>query len=472
MVDPANPTNYIIEPREDFYSTTAIDWTQKHDDNSLTDIIPLGELDAKDYRFTYKSDGDFYNKLHSDSYKNLDGSPEVYGTHEESVTNDFLKNLNTTEVIFAPTPYTINTTSDIVAAAILKKENNIVSETASAIRILYYGGSISITGLSWKFLYNNGANSVTYNTIPTAGHTDNPYAPTVDINWGLPTKIYYTYPNLYWTTNNLVNTYYSVYLNQISDKNSKVVITDFYLTPIDIKNFDFRTPIFWKDAYYIVEKMDFNPLARIVTRVTLLKLTAFDAFVPSTYYLGLGLGNENTSWEKTKSENIVKGPNNFSESENSSITASEDCFITSSSSNVQLINCNNVQVIGAENFTATNVVGPKIFDSSYSNTTYDGNTEPLDITTDTDINLSYNKKPLVVDASGGDVTLTIDVANSDGLEFSIIVKAVGANQIFLDSTATIGTENYIGNGLPFDLTAAQYDTYKFKVIGDTIYNLE
>lgn len=476
MVDPDNSTNYIIEPRNgtssNFYSTTNIvDWTQKHDDNSITEVIPLGELDAKDYRFTYKNDGDYYNKLHTDSRKNLDGSPQVYGTHEESITNDFLKNLNITDVIFAPTPYTINTTSDIVAPAILKKENNIVSESPSAIRILYYGGSISVTGLSWNFVYNNGANTVTYNTFPAAGHTDNPYAPTIDINWGLPTKLYYTYPNLYWTTNNLVNTYYSVYLNQISDKNSKVVITDFFLTPIDIKNFDFRKPVFWKDAYYIVEKLDFNPLARVVTRVTLLKLTHFDAFVPSTYYTGGGLGNENTSWEKTKSENIVKGPNNFSESENSSITASEDCFITSSSSNVQLINCNNVQVIGAENFIGIGL-SDVVIDSTYSNTTWNGNDVSVSVSSDTDIDMSYHKKTLVIDASIADVTLTVDIDNCDGLEFSVIVSSIGANQIYLDSTTTIGTENYIGNSMPYDLVALQYDTYKFKVIGDTIYNLE
>ena len=43
MPDPTDDKKLIIEPRDDFYLNTPIDWTQKHDDNSLTNICVLGK---------------------------------------------------------------------------------------------------------------------------------------------------------------------------------------------------------------------------------------------------------------------------------------------------------------------------------------------------------------------------------------------------------------------------------------------
>ena len=470
MIDPNDSNNYFIEPGDDFISTTEyVDWTYKHDQNAITEIIPLGDLTAKTYRATYKQDGDYYNKTHADYYKNLDGSSKVYGTYETEVEDDFIKGQSVIEVLFGATPY--NKYGNIIAPAIIKKENNTVSQISGQPRILYYSGSLSKTGISWKFVYNDGANSVTYTSYPHAGHSDDPYAPTLDLNFGLPVKLYFTYLNLYWTTNNLWNKYHSVDFSRRTDKNSKMVITDFFLNANDIHSFDFRKPVFWKDAYYTVNKLDYNPNETTVTRAELLKLTKYDPFVPTNYLDTSGFGNENVSFEKVKKDNITTGDNNFNDGNATAIIGGSGNVIANSSSNSALINCNNCSVIGAENFTAINA-NDKVFDYTFSNSTFNGDDEPVDITSDTTIDLSYNKKVIVVDASGGDVTITVDQDNSNGLEFCLIIKDIGANQVFIDSSGTIGTENYIGNGLPYDLAALQYDTYNFKVIGDTIYNKE
>lgn len=367
MVDPTDSFNYFIEPETDFYSTTDyVDWTYKHDQNSITEILPLSELDAKTYRLTYKQDGDYYNKTHADYYKNLDGSPKVYGTYETEIENDFIKGQNVTEVLFGATPY--NMYGNIIAPCVVKKDNNTVSQISGQPRILYYSGSLSKTGVSWKFVYNSGANTVNYTTYPHAGHTDDPYAPTLDINFGLPVKLYYTYPNLYWTTNNIWNKYHSVSHSRRIDKNSKMYITDFLLNANDIHKFDFRNPVFWKDAYYIVNKLDYNPIETNVTRVELLKLTKYDPFVESTYLTDSGGGNENTSWNNVKKQNITTGDNNFNDGNSSSIIGGSGNVIANSSESVSLINCTNCQAVGVENFTGIGL-SDMLIDSTYSNTT-------------------------------------------------------------------------------------------------------
>jgi len=465
MVDPSDSSKYIIEPREDFYYNVARDWTQKHDDNSITQIIPLGELDAKTYRNTYKADGDYYNKTHSDYYKNFDGSPKVYGTYEIDITNDFLKNIAVTELLFAPTPYASYT--GIVAPAIIKKENNTISGIDSQPRILYWSGSLSNVGVNWNFVYNNGANTVNYTSYPHAGHTDNPFAPTLDLNFGLPVKVYYTYPNLYWTTNNLWNKYHYTDFQRRTDKNSKIVITDFFLTPNDIHIFDFRYPIFWKDAYYLVNKLDYNPIETQVTRVELLKLTHFDAYVPFTYNLPDN-GDPNQTWQSVSNQNITIGDNNFNNGNSSFIFGGNNNFIANSSTSVMFIGCENCSAIGVENFTAINASG-KSFDSSYSNTIYNGSDDVVNISSDTSVDRSYHNKTLMVDASGGDVTLTFDIANLNNANIDIIRVDSSSNIILIDATSVYGTENFIGNSFPYNLTLVQYDALPLKIVSDTIY---
>lgn len=466
-VDRANSKNLIIEPRPTFYTTTSRDWTNLHDESKDDEVIPLGELDFFKATYSYSPDGDYFNKLHEEEMK------EVYGYEEQIIQNDFNATDSDTKIGFAPTPYTSPPNlPSMVVPSIVTKENNIVSPFKPKIRILYWSGTISLPTSQWTLV--SAAGNTVYNTYPHAGHFDNPYAPTLDLNWGYPTQLYYNFPNLQVTNNNLYNKYYSKYINQISDKNSKIVQAWFKLSPREISIFDFRKPIYYDRAYWLVNKIvNYNPLVRQSTMVELLKLTAYDEFTPSTGPWNGG-DNKDSSYSqaRTAGDSITKGDSNVNQGTNSMIVGGTGNFIAPNANSIILKNCTNVVVASdVENFEATGLSDVSI-DYSYSNTVFTEEEVPVSITADTDINRSHHKKTLEIDATAGDITLTVDVANCDGLEFAVIVKVIAANQLFIDSTATIGTESYIGNALPFDLVAIQYDTYRFKVIGDTIYNLE
>lgn len=321
-VDKTNKYNLIIEPRNTFYTNTAIDWTYKHDANSITEILPLGDLNYKRYKFRYKQDNDFLNQAYYANYL------EPYGSETQEVNNDFVKGENVTEVIFSPTPYTYppNLPSMIIPA-IYKKENNIVSPIKSNIRILYWSGMIALPSSQWTFSYNNGSSGTVWTTYPHAGHTNTPYAPTLDISWDEPREIFYSFPNQTWTNYNLFNYFHLNQYQESTDKDSKIVTTNFWLTPLDIYTWDFRTPVFWKDAYYLVQSIDNNPLISAPSKVRMLKLTHYDEFVPSSDTTGDDKDDSHSRMALVFGDNITKGESNTNLGSNSTILGGSFNFI-------------------------------------------------------------------------------------------------------------------------------------------------
>lgn len=142
-------------------------------------------------------------------------------------------------------------------------------------------------------------------------------------------------------------------------------------------------------------------------------------------------------------------------------------------SNVSLINCTNVVVKSdVTNFTGVGL-SDIVIDSSYSGRTLIGasSNDFETITANRTLTLGDNGKTFLVDASGGNVTLTWNISTMQYCKVGLIRIDAAANQVRIDSTVVYGTENYIGNALPYNLGMAQYATKKFTSKGDTIYNV-
>ena len=430
MPDRTNPTNLIIEDRPNFYFTTARDWTAKHDKGSEISVKPMGELDFQKLRFLHAEDGDFYNKKHIDEFKT------TYGYYNLYVTNDFIKNEKVIQPTIAPTPYAQDYVTGVVLPQILKKENNSISQLKTKPRSLYWSGSISMpVGVSWKFKYNNGANSVWYNTMPHAGHYDNPWNPTLDLSWNVPDRVYYYYPNQQITTNSLYNKYYSQYINQITDKNSKIIRTKFYLTPHDISIFDFRYPVFCvigeQQGYYLVNKIEqYNPLVSSTTMVELLKLVDYAVFTPAVINSGAGGGN-NTGDAALIKNNITKGGSNQNTGSNSMVVGGNNNQVTQTSDSVAIINSNNAIASTVSNFFG---VGLTKSSKVLSNTA----------------NL-YNQ--IIVDSSGfKKMGLKYTTVYSDfTVDGSYTLYYVNTNYFGLAVTATIDASAYPGMTVTFKM---------------------
>ena len=265
----------LIEPYKDYYDLTEYeDWTYKVARDKPWNIKPMGMLNGRFFEYKYKEDTDFYNEGYKKKY-NL-----PYGSNLQDTGFQFAKDKQTTEIGFSPTPLVKYSGEDKVVSAIYKvsKGNDVDQEeqTDSNIRILMVK---KITGVDAWYITDNGAD---LQQTPTnlggsltgygyAGHFDDPTDPTIDINFGAAEEIY-CQPNTY-PTNNLFNTYWSGYIAEIADKDSKILTCHVYLTELDIAQLDFSKPVFIDGSLWRINKiMDFDASAGELTKVELLKV--------------------------------------------------------------------------------------------------------------------------------------------------------------------------------------------------------
>ena len=285
--DRENPKILDIEPRDEFYNTDVVDWSGKLDTSNDIMIEPLGALKFRDFEFSYKADKDYYNKLYEDTYN------EVYGYRRVILDNEFLKGTKKVSVMFSPTPIIGDENHDRIYPEIFKEDSdNNKTQLDTNIRILYYGG-LKTTNQSWLHTSSIVAD-VTRIDYAYSGHLDDPYNPTIDLNWGLTKEVYYNgnYATVYGTIAGLVNRYYYNYIREISNENSKIVTAYFNLNAVDINELSFKKQYFFNNSYYRLQKvMDFSPLNRQLTKCVFIKLAEIVDFVDAPFIINGGSGS-------------------------------------------------------------------------------------------------------------------------------------------------------------------------------------
>jgi hypothetical protein len=266
VTEDKNRTNHlIIEPYIDFWSGSVLDWSDKMDRSKAIKIKPMSEVNARYYNFKYKQDNDFYNEDYRKKFN------EGYGDRIYDNGLEFAKDTESVEVIFASSPLFGTNTTDKVFPAIYKKSNENTKEDPMdhVVRIMQIKKVTSVA--SWNIL--NLATNLGSNTAYLfAGHLNNPTTPTDDINYGAPQQLYFnlTSGDL---SNNLFNTYYSSYLAEITDKDSRLLTAYFDLTDLDIFNLDFSKFIFIDGGLYRINKIiDYAPENNELTKVDLLRV--------------------------------------------------------------------------------------------------------------------------------------------------------------------------------------------------------
>ena len=275
--DPNNPTNLIIEPRDEFFASKPIikDWTYKLDHNQDIKITPMSELDVKSYVFTYKQDEDFYNKKYQEQTENL------FGEYRVDFINDFSTQERKLELSLAPTPVTDNfiSKSKLVAPFFCNiDDNSQLSPIKVKPRILF--SKVLSNAPRPYFLRNtptDSASQVNLSRYVYTGMYDDPYDPEHTLEFGNSNFLYYN-TSLCCPSNTLVNEFYLSTINDLTDVNSRLMEAYFHLTPSDINQFDFRDIILIDNSYWRVNTIvDYNPNAiDRTTKVVLFKLNVLE----------------------------------------------------------------------------------------------------------------------------------------------------------------------------------------------------
>jgi hypothetical protein len=268
--DKERSNHLIIEPYIDYYGTDTIDWTYKVARDKAWQIKPMGMLNGRFFEYKFKDDTDFYNDGYKKKYN------QAYGDRLEDTAFQFAKDKQTIDVGFSPSPLVQYNGTDKVLPAIYKrtKGNAIDQEELvdSNIRILM---AKKMSCSTWNIRNgktpsspNLGASLTTYGY---AGHFDDPLNPTKDINFGAAEEIYFD-PNSY-TSNNLFNDYWSEYIAEIADKDSKILSCYVHLTPLDIAQLDFSKAILIDGVRFRLNKIeDFDYNNNELVKVELLKI--------------------------------------------------------------------------------------------------------------------------------------------------------------------------------------------------------
>lgn len=262
-----------IKPYPDFYIDSTDDYSDRVDRSQPMRLKPMSELNARYYQYKYKQDNDFYNETYRKKYN------EGYGDRTFDTKYDFAQETQSLEVIFAGTPIVGYAGQPKIYSTILKQSNtqNSISEdrTDSIIRILQCKLFEDVG--SWNICDEGSNQSSQTNLIAVsdyvyAGHLDDPYNPDVDINFGAPKELFYTLSQGRLSAN-LFNVYYSPYMAEITDKDSRLLTCYIKFNQLQIHNLDFSRYI-WIDGglYRLMRIIDYTPGTTDVCKVELLRV--------------------------------------------------------------------------------------------------------------------------------------------------------------------------------------------------------
>jgi hypothetical protein len=243
-----------IEPYIHYYAsgtTNARNWEGKIDRSQKVTIKPMGELGSRIYEYKYKDDSDYYNEQYKKKFE------QTYGNYSFDSGFEFIKDKQSIEVLFSPTPLVGWGGQDRVQPVIAKKKDDGSWERISSnIRILFRSSS-ALPCTTWFMGYRDEdgvASNLQMSTYGYAGHLDSPDAPTRDLNFGTPKEFYFTLVSAYLSAN-LFNVFWSWYLSEITDKDSKLLTGSFLLNAVDIHNLDFSKLIYLYGQYWRLNKV-------------------------------------------------------------------------------------------------------------------------------------------------------------------------------------------------------------------------
>lgn len=231
----------VYQKRDEYYDAGEVKkW--KLDFSKEYDISFVNEQTAKRQILTYKQDKDEPNT----GYQAQTG--EIYGQVEYTFKSEFNKGVETTEIVFSPTPLAPTSFGAVVPLFSGANPN-------TNIRVLYKGEKLACQ--PWTITEFTGSTVTITDGYNYAGHFDNPIEPNFDLNFSVCD--YYFYPWLLRkTNNNLFSLNWRRHFHQID--NGKVLTGYFYLNALDIKNIKLNDKIFVLNQYWNINKIiDFDP---------------------------------------------------------------------------------------------------------------------------------------------------------------------------------------------------------------------
>ena len=260
LVDDSNPENILIEPYNDIFinnpNSTRLNWTDKVDASEM-ELKPLTDLN-KETIFKFVEDDDDYA---FNVFKQAQ-SGHLYGSLEYSASG-FTILEGTEEITAEPFAATVSKpidnqfTSFIVPSLYAMNDDETCEGFDNSPRIFYNNG-VKSTGVSYFIPDQNGLSSENQPDFLQFSHlSDVPTITTtrdfVFTSSQLPTAVGVP------PVDNLYNTYWSPYFNELYNADTRTMTLKVNLSPSDVASFKFYDTVMIKNRSFRVNKIEYKP---------------------------------------------------------------------------------------------------------------------------------------------------------------------------------------------------------------------
>lgn len=224
---------YLIEPRDDYYTSDVIDISKDIDRSQEFVIKPIAAAANKFNRYSYLEDDDYFNKL----YKQMTG--RVYGDVIIDIENDFLSGTKEVKIPFSLPVLVRDYDSELQQGRIMTydtgSEFNEFRNGKSKPKIAYNNTELACDTYLQDTTYIS-----TYNPATQYLSLNNNFA--VDLAFDNPEKLFYTtnQGQVYKSNKGLFNLYHCRDIFETNNKNSKIVECYVRMTPYMIATWSFR----------------------------------------------------------------------------------------------------------------------------------------------------------------------------------------------------------------------------------------
>jgi hypothetical protein len=269
----ADPSIVEIEPLNDFYNAAgdAIDWTYLIDKSKDITVTPTINFAAKNYKFNFEQDDDYFNTTYTDDVQKQYGQ-FLIESQSQFATNDASFKLPFSQKLLAriPEDSPSSFTDLIVPRSFQIKTNEDGTSTMEKKK-----GKPFIVQLGelrpgvWEHRSETGVDD-NLTDYPYVGHLDSIDSPSFDFNFGVPDFVFWS--TSVYTTNNLY-IYHEKFIKELVSRFGKQLTCSAMLAPEDINALDFKNLINIDGIVYRLQKVsDYDSGKNTSTQIELIRI--------------------------------------------------------------------------------------------------------------------------------------------------------------------------------------------------------
>jgi len=264
-------TNQLnIEPAQDYFDAgTSKDWSNKIDLNKDVKLKPTNEFRKERILMSDLEDEDRLNYYWQDTFD------EVYNSYTAALSGDFGKGELEVKSIFSSWNTKRPQGHNMLIALPYKWDNGAATFVEIKPRLFAYSGLKSCD--AYRFWSYATGGYTTETSYPFCNHylMSGTNVSTTDSDIRFKTK--YAFDLQFYVDSQPVNDTYAKcwrkYLNNIYNKDARILTANFYLTPEDIAQFKYNDKIFVQNSYYRINKITSYALGKNQsTKVELIKI--------------------------------------------------------------------------------------------------------------------------------------------------------------------------------------------------------